>query len=64
MSSDPFAAGADVYFSGPPIDWRQELAEEVDPDDEEIETPPDVVAMLGFDPRDLANSAEQGKVGA
>jgi len=34
-----------------PEDWRQILADEDDPDDEEMsETPPDVVAVLGFDP--------------
>jgi len=32
------------------LDWRAELAEEEDPDDDEIETPDDVAAMLGFDP--------------
>ena len=35
-----------------PADWRN-APDEVDPDDEELpETPPDVVAMLGFDPLD------------
>lgn len=31
-----------------PVDWRK--ADDIDPDDEEIETPLDVVMMLGFDP--------------
>lgn len=31
-----------------PAEWRD--TEDVDPDDEEIETPKDVVMMLGFDP--------------
>jgi hypothetical protein len=36
------------------IDWRDELKEEVDPDDEVLEkTPEDVVYMLGFDPLEL-----------
>lgn len=40
---------------GESVDWRKLVEAEgevdVDPDDEEMaETPPDVVAMLGFDP--------------
>ncbi len=36
-----------------PIDWRKTPPER-DPDDEELEvTPPDVVRMLGFDPRNV-----------
>jgi phage-related protein (TIGR01555 family) len=31
-----------------PADWRK--TDDPDPDDEQIETPPDVVKMLGFDP--------------
>jgi hypothetical protein len=31
-----------------PVDWRK--VPDPDPDDEQIVTPPDVVAMLGFDP--------------
>ncbi len=31
-----------------PVDWRK--VEDVDPDDEQIKTPKDVVMMLGFDP--------------
>lgn len=37
-------------------DWRSDkaLEDEVDPDDELLpETPPDVIDMLGFDPRDV-----------
>jgi hypothetical protein len=35
----------------PESDWRKELAGDVDPDDAELaSTPPDVVAVLGFDP--------------
>lgn len=47
---------SDVYFFDPskgPPDWREDLSlqSEVDPDDEELSsTPPDVVAILGFDP--------------
>ena len=47
---DSFKTGASVSFSGE-VDWREELADEQDVDDEELEeTPADVVAMLGFDP--------------
>ena len=38
-------------------DWRNILADESDPDDELLsETPPDVVAVLGFDPLEFADS--------
>jgi hypothetical protein len=47
----------DVHWGrvGESVDWRKLVETEdqidVDPDDEELaETPPDVVAMLGFDP--------------
>lgn len=39
-------------------DWRADeaLASETDPDDEELdETPPDVVEMLGFDPKEFSD---------
>lgn len=42
----------DVYFgrvSENPVDWRKKKDESAD-DDEMIETPPDVVGILGFDP--------------
>ena len=46
----------DVYFGDTlanEVDWR-DRPDEVDPDDEElIETPIDVVRMLGFDPKFL-----------
>lgn len=42
-----------VHFGAvdaPPVDWRQTPAPE-DPDDDLLPvTPPDVVALLGFDP--------------
>lgn len=36
------------------IDWRSEHVEtDFDPDDEELDqTPPDIVSILGFDPKD------------
>lgn len=46
----------DVYFGkvewDPSRDWRKELADREEPDDDEEldETPEDVVGMLGFDP--------------
>ena len=48
--TDPFQTGADVHFPSMRPDWREDLADEVDPDDELIETPDDVIAVLGFDP--------------
>lgn len=58
----------DVYFGepdAPPVDWRKGTAVDEDPDDEELqETPPDVIAILGFDPKDLDPSdAESGDAG-
>lgn len=36
-------------------DWRNELEEETDPDDEELEyTPQDVIDILGFDPKEFS----------
>lgn len=45
-------SSVDVHFgviNGATVDWRRETSE-VDPDDELTSTPPDVIAMLGFDP--------------
>jgi len=40
-------------------DWRGSIDE--DPDDEEMEnTPPDVIAMLGFDPKDMTEDSDLG----
>lgn len=40
-------------------DWREGDDDDPDPDDEELpETPPDVIAMLGFDPLDFTDDAE------
>lgn len=50
--SDPFKTGASVHFTKG-VDWRAELVDEPDNDDDELsETPADVVEMLGFDPLD------------
>lgn len=35
-----------------PIDWRKMPDEDADDDAELAKTPPDVVAILGFDPKD------------
>lgn len=42
------------FGSGEVLDWRKELEDE-DPDDEQVETSPEVIEILGFDP---ANEAE------
>lgn len=43
----------EVYKEEP--DWRNELEEETDPDDEELEyTPQDVIDILGFDPKEFS----------
>jgi hypothetical protein len=43
-----------------PVDWRKNAqATDSDPDDELMETTPqDVVAVLGFDPKDLEDEEE------
>lgn len=44
------------YYGKPLPDWRKapDADDDDDPDDEELEvTPPDVVAILGFDPKEL-----------
>jgi hypothetical protein len=49
----------DVRFGSadtPLPDWRAHEDADDDPDDEEIETPDDVVEMLGFDPAELADA--------
>jgi hypothetical protein len=53
----------DVHFGEidkPLPDWRDDesVVDEVDPDDEEIETPEDVVSILGFDPLELSEDAD------
>ena len=49
----------DVHFGGPdePLpEWRDALAGDDDPDDEVLKpTPPDVIAVLGFDPAEFAD---------
>ena len=62
---------SDVYFGSadykPKHDWRDKPDTDPDPDDEELPvTPPDVVAILGFDPLDweddeTENSADDGE---
>lgn len=51
--TDPFDTGADVTFPTGSGDWREDLQDD-DPDDEEIKTTSDVIAILGFDPREIA----------
>lgn len=50
---------ADVHFEKvdeDEPDWRNELPEEIDPDDEELDvTPQDVIDILGFDPKEFSD---------
>ena len=55
----------DIHF-GPvdenkKVDWREALKDEPDiDDDEELEvTPPDVIAMLGFDPKEFSEKPKK-----
>jgi hypothetical protein len=46
----------DLHFGradSKPLDWRKYRDDSPDDDEELDETPPSVVALLGFDPRDL-----------
>lgn len=49
---------ADIHFGEvdqDDPDWRNELEEEIDPDDEELEyTPQSVIDILGFDPKEFS----------
>ena len=36
-----------------PTNWRDHEDEDPDPDDEDPPTPPDVIAVLGFDPDEI-----------
>jgi len=47
------------FGDGRQLDWRSEL-DESDPDDDQIQTPEEVVSILGFDPSetDTAPSEE------
>ena len=52
-------SSADVHFgaAGAPLpDWRQARLDDLDPDDEETATPEDVIAVLGFDPKEEEES--------
>jgi hypothetical protein len=54
MSDKPIGLPDVTYGGKPPPDWRKAEQDETPDDDEDLaETPPDVVAMLGFDPKDL-----------
>lgn len=53
---------ADVYFGSldDVADW--DVDDDEDPDDEELETTPaDVVALLGFDPKEIDDDSEAGE---
>jgi hypothetical protein len=49
------------HSSKPLPDWRD--ADDHDPDDELIDTPEDVVAMLGFDPMEFSDEPPPEKIG-
>lgn len=52
--TDPFNTGADTHFLAK---TAEEPDGTPDPDDEQLEeTPPDVVAILGFDPLELEDN--------
>ncbi len=57
----------DIHFGkveeGKIVDWRKELENEPDvDDDEELDvTPPDVIAMLGFDPKEFSDKPKSEK---
>jgi hypothetical protein len=58
-SGGKFTEGAGTSRSAlsKPVNWRK--ADDPDPDDEEIETPKDVVMMLGFDPAKEGGSSSE-----
>ena len=41
----------------PKLDWKKEI--DTDPDDEQIETPQDVIDVLGFDPVEESRRTER-----
>jgi hypothetical protein len=51
--NEVFGLKADIELGKEKLpDWRKETMDETDPDDEELdETPADVIAILGFDPK-------------
>lgn len=53
---------ADVHFGEidqDDPDWRNELTEEIDPDDEELDvTPQEVIDILGFDPKEFSEESK------
>ena len=56
---------ADIHFGEvdeDEPDWRNELEEEIDPDDEELEyTPQSVIDILGFDPKEFSEGVKPSK---
>ena len=55
MNADdkPWITGARFGSADTPLPDNTTAPDEPDPDDEELdETPPDVIAMLGFDPKE------------
>lgn len=67
MSKLPLPEAHWGYVGKPRLNWRDvEIDEGPDEDDESAPTPPDVIAMLGFDPKEIAaeSLAEDEEPGA
>ena len=58
-------AWPDIHFGSavsPPVDWRKNNADDVDDDEELARTPPDIIAMLGFDPKAVGEKAQDERL--
>ena len=55
--TDPFETGAGTQFIGSREDWKDFHPE--DPEEEEGDTPRDVVIMLGFDPLEVEDDDQE-----
>ena len=53
-----------IYFGdveASSVDWRKQLPEEVDPDDEDGKTPDGLIEMTGIDPDELFGKVEENR---
>lgn len=48
----------DVIADMPDVDWREVLKDEEDTEDEEVETNPLLIEILGYDPKELFEDAD------
>lgn len=48
----------DVTADMPDVDWREVLEDEEDTEDEEVETNPLLIEILGYDPKELFDDAD------